>query len=81
MQTGITAEFGKNAAKIVGDIASHQMKPIVDAKAYQDIKTKQLNGEALSPSEEFQLAILEKDGMTDAIARSNLANRDLLQDY
>ena len=80
-QTGITAAFGQNAAKIVGDIAARQMKPIDDAKAYQAIRAKELNGEALSSAEEFQLAILEKGGMTDAIAQSNLTNPDLLQDY
>ena len=79
VQTGITVAFGQNAAKAVGDIAARQMKPIVDAKAYQDIKDKQQAGEALSPAEQFQLARLEQGGMTDSIAQSNLANPDLLQ--
>ncbi len=81
VQTGITSEFGKNAAKIVGDIAASKMKPYQDAKAYQDIKDKQDSGEALSPAEQFQLAVLEQGGMTDAIAQSNLANPELQQGY
>ena len=81
VQTGITNDFGKNAAKIVGDIAASKMKPIVDAKAYQAIRAKELDGEALSPAEQFQLAVLEKDGMTDAQAISNLADPQLQQDY
>ena len=67
VQTGITAEFGKNAAKVVGDIAAYHIKPIADARAYEAIKNKQENGEALSLAEEFQLATLEQDGMTDAL--------------
>ena len=81
VQTGITAEFGKNAAKIVGDIASSKMKPIVDANNYQTLRTQQQNGETLSAADQFQLAILEKDGMTDTKAISNLADPTLQQDF
>ena len=81
VQTGITAAFGKNAAKIVGDIAASKMKPIVDAKNYQAIKDKQQNSEALSPAEQFQLVTLESAGMTEAKAMSDPANPELQQDY
>ena len=57
------------------------MKPIVDANNYRTLKDQQRADEALSAAEQFQLAVLEKGGMTDAIAQSNLANPEMKQDY
>jgi hypothetical protein len=80
VQTSVTATFGQNASKAIGDYGASKTAPVDQARAYQDLKGKESAGN-LSPAEQTRLASMEQNGYTPDKAQAALNNPQNQADY
>jgi hypothetical protein len=80
VQTSVTATFGQNASKAIGDLGASKTAPIDKAKDYQALKDKESAG-SLSPAEQTRLASMEQNGYTPDRAQAALNNPQNQADY